>query len=328
MRALITGAAGFVGRRLTHRLTGGAEVLGAPLNELVLVDLKADLKAGATAAASSSPCSQRPMNRWLAGNLTDPDLLGAAVSEPIDYVFHLASVPGGAAEADFDAGMRANLDGTRMLLDALRRLPKPPVVVFASTIGLFGTPLPAVLDEDSLPAPTMSYGAQKWIGEILVADCTRRGFIDGRAVRLPGIVARPPAASGMLSAFLSDILRELSAGRSFVCPVAPEGKSWWMSVECCIDNLLHAARLTPHPADLRRVWQLPVLHASLGEVVAALAAQHGPEVLERVRYEPNAKLQAQFANLPPLSCPRALAAGFRHDGDLSRMIERALVEDV
>jgi nucleoside-diphosphate-sugar epimerase len=172
----------------------------------------------------------------------------------------------------------------------------------------------------------MSYGAHKLIGEILLSDYTRRGWIDGRAVRLPGIVARPPAAKGMLSAFLSDILRELSAGREFVCPVAPMGKSWWMSVECCIDNMLHAARMSVDPTFLRRVWVLPVLHASLGEVVAAIAQKHGPDVLRRVRYEPNAKLQAQFANLPPLQCPRSLAAGFRHDGDLPSMIDRALSE--
>jgi nucleoside-diphosphate-sugar epimerase len=245
----------------------------------------------------------------------------------VDYVFHLASVPGGAAEANYDLGRIANLDGTRMLLDAMRSLPKPPVFVFASTIGVFGAPLPAVIDEDTYPAPTMSYGAQKWIGEILVADYSRRGWIDGRAVRLPGIVARPPAPTGQLSAFLSNILRELSAGREFVCPVAAEGKTWWMSVEGCIDNLLHAARMAVEPSLVRRVWMLPVLHASLGEVVSAIAQKQGADVLRRVRYEPDAKLQAQFASYPPLHCPKALAAGFRHDGTLSTMIERALAED-
>jgi len=198
------------------------------------------------------------------------------------------------------------------------------VFVFASTIGVFGTPLPEVIDEDLYPAPTLSYGAQKWIGEILVAEYSRRGWIDGRSVRLPGIVARPSARTGQLSAFLSNILRELSEGREFVCPVSASGKTWWMSVECCIDNLLHAARMPVDPTALRRVWMLPVLHASFGEVVAAIAQKHGPEVLGRVRYEPNTKLQAQFASYPPLHCPRALAAGFRNDGNLPTLIERAL----
>ena len=314
MRALITGAGGFVGQRLVRRLARSPGVFGDSCNELVLLDLNVgpSVQAGET------------RSRWVVGDLTDARTLSDAIGDGVDYVFHLASVPGGAAEVHFDTGQRANLDGTRALLDALRGLQKPPTFVFASTIGVFGTPLPDVIDEDAYPAPTLSYGAQKWIGEILVADYSRRGWIDGRSVRLPGIVARPPAPTGQLSAFLSNILRELSEGREFVCPVAAEGKTWWMSVECCVDNLLHAARMSVEPSCSRRVWMLPVLHASLGEVVAAIAAKHGPEVLRRVRYEPDVKLQAQFASYPPLRCPRSLAAGFRNDGDLHSLIERAL----
>lgn len=321
MKALITGAGGFIGQRLAKRLASSPEALSGSLDELVLLDLKAPTNG------ASSPRSGSLRSRWVEGDLTDERTLTAAVKEGVDWVFHLASVPGGAAEANYDLGRRANLDGTRTLLDAMRWLHKPPVFVFASTIGVFGVPMPEVIDEDTYPAPSMSYGAQKWIGEILVNDYSRRGWMDGRAVRLPGIVARPPAPTGQLSAFLSNILRDLSAGREFVCPVAPEGKSWWMSVGCCIDNLLHAARMSVDPSLQRRVWMLPVLHASLGEVVAAIAQKHGAEVLRRVRYEPNAKLQAQFANFPPMRCPRSLAAGFRHDGDLSVMIDRALAED-
>jgi nucleoside-diphosphate-sugar epimerase len=321
VRVLITGAAGFIGQRLARRLAQVRGALSASLDELVLLDLKMPQTSASTAPANTPP------TRWVEGDLTDERVLAAVVKGGLDYVFHLASVPGGAAEANFDAGLRANLDGTRMLLDAMRWLHKPPVFVFASTVGVFGVPMPALIDEDTYPVPTMSYGAQKWIGEILVCDYSRRGWIDGRAVRLPGIVARPPAPTGQLSAFISNILRELSAGREFVCPVAAEGKSWWMSVECCLDNLVHAARMPVEPSVLRRVWMLPVLHASIGEVVAVIAQKHGSEVFRRVRYEPTAKLQAQFANFPPMHCPRALAAGFRHDGDLSVMLERALMED-
>lgn len=321
MRVLITGAAGFVGHRLAKRLMQAPGALSSSLDELVLLDVRAPQGSGAAASTSS------PRIRWIEGDLTEERALAAAVKGGLDYVFHLASVPGGAAEAHFDTGLRANVDGTRMLLDSMRWLNKPPVFVFASTIGVFGVPMPDLIDEDSYPAPTMSYGAQKWIGEILVADYSRRGWIDGRSVRLPGIVARPAAPTGQLSAFISNILRELSAGREFVCPVAAEGKSWWMSVECCLDNLLHAARMAVEPSFVRRVWMLPVLHASLGEVVEAIAQKHGPDVLRRVRYEPDAKLQAQFASLPPMRCPRSLAAGFRHDGNLCVMVERALAED-
>lgn len=318
MKVLITGAGGFIGQRLARRLMRMPDALSGTISELRLLD-----KAVQPLAAPQDA----PDVRWLEGDLTDESLLATAVERGVDYVFHLASVPGGAAETNYDLGRTANLDGTRMLLDAMRSLEKPPVFVFASTIGVFGVPMPDIIDEDTYPAPSMSYGAHKWIGEILVGDYSRRGWIDGRAVRLPGIVARPPAPTGQLSAFLSDILRELSAGREFTCPVAAEGKTWWMSVGCCIDNLLHAARMQV-PRDLvHRVWMLPVLHASMAEIVDAIAQKHGPQVRERVRYEPNAKLQAQFANYPPMRCPRALAAGFRHDGTLRLMIERALAEE-
>jgi nucleoside-diphosphate-sugar epimerase len=316
VKVLVTGAGGFVGQRLVSRLTRGSNALSGPVQDLALLDVR----------APDTP-SRHPGSRWVVGDLTDTNVLAQAMEGGLDYVFHLASIPGGATEANYDLGRLANLDGTRLLLDALRTLPKPPVLVFASTIGVFGVPMPEIIDEDTYPAPSLSYGAQKWMGEILVGDYSRRGWIDGRAIRLPGIVARPPAASGQLSAFLSNILRELSAGREFVCPVAAEGKSWWMSVPCCVDNLLHAARMSVAPSLVRRTWMLPVLHASLGEVVATIARKHGPDVLRRVRYEPNEKLQAQFANYPPMRYPRSLAAGFRHDGDLATMIERALSTD-
>lgn len=320
MKVLITGAGGFIGQRLARRLARTPDALLGTLDELTLLDVKAPATTATAAGA--------PSIRWIEGDLTNERVLATAVHGGVDCVFHLASVPGGAAEANYDLGRLANLDGTRMLLDAMRTLPKPPVFVFASTIGVFGVPMPDIIDDDTYPAASMSYGAHKLIGEILVADYSRRGWIDGRSVRLPGIVARPPAPTGQLSAFLSNILRELSAGREFVCPVAAEGKTWWMSVECCIDNLLHAANMVVLPTLMRRTWMLPVLHASLAEVVDAIALKHGPQVRQLVRYVPDAKLQAQFANFPPMRCPRSPAAGFRHDGTLPLMIERALAADV
>jgi nucleoside-diphosphate-sugar epimerase len=142
-------------------------------------------------------------------------------------------------------------------------------------------------------------------------------------VRIPGIVARPPSV-GLLSLFLSDLIRELSAGRSFVCPVAPEGMSWFMSRPCIVDNLLHAASLPAAQVQRQRTWLLPVQHVSIANIVAAIARVHGQEVLGRVSYAPNAALQAQFANYPPLLCPKSEAAGFRHDGTIEKLITRAL----
>jgi nucleoside-diphosphate-sugar epimerase len=216
-----------------------------------------------------------------------------------------------------------NLHSTLGLLEALRIGGGKPKLVFASSIGVYGVPLPSVIDEQTIPLPTLSYGAQKLIGEYLVTDYGRRGFVDGRSLRIPGIVARPPS-KGMLSLFLSDLIRELSAGRQVVCPVAPEAMSWFMSRPCVVDNLIHAMQLTPLQLARQRTWSLPVLHLSISSVVAAIARLHGEQVLSRVRYQPDRELQAQFANYPPLLCPTSEAAGFRHDGTVDNLVTRAL----
>jgi D-erythronate 2-dehydrogenase len=303
---LVTGADGYIGRALVARL------LQVTADRLVLLDRQ---------FANIPP---DPRVRTLAGDFAAPDILRQATEERVDEVFHLASIPGGMAERDFELGLRVNLEGTIELLEALRRQGSVPRFVFASTIGVFGVPMPAFVDESTVPEPTLSYGAQKLMGEILVKDYSRRGFIQGCALRLPGIVARPPEPSGLLSAFLSNLFRELAAGRPFTCPVGADGKTWLMSRRCIVDNLLHAAALKPEQLAAQRVWLLPLLHASMAEIVAAIARVHGNHVLENIRYEPNDALQAQFANFPPLSCPRSVAAGFRHDGSLEVLVQRAL----
>jgi nucleoside-diphosphate-sugar epimerase len=195
--------------------------------------------------------------------------------------------------------------------------------VYATTIGVYGVPMPEVIDEDTLPAPSMSYGAHKYIGEVLVSDFTRKGYVDGISLRLPGIVARP-SAGGMLSAFMSEMIRRVAAGEPFVCPVSVGGRAWWMSRSCVVDNLLHAAVLPRAELQRRRAWLLPVQHASMGEVVEALGRVHGAGRTALVRYEANEPLEAQFARMPPLRCPTSDAAGFRHDGSLEALVQRAL----
>jgi nucleoside-diphosphate-sugar epimerase len=314
VKILVTGAEGFIGRALVTRLlsSGVLPGLGDARRQLVLLD-----------RSFQGPLADARV-RQVAGDITESDILRQGLREPVDAVFHLASIPGGAAESQFELGLRVNLDATLRLLELLRVQEKPAKVIFASTIGVYGVPLPAAIDESTVPAPSLSYGAHKLIGETLIADYSRRGFNDGRILRLPGIVARPPQAAGMLSAFMSDIIRSLSGGGSFVCPVGREGMAWWMSRTCVVENLLHAAGLGAASVQKRRVWLLPVLHASLGDVVGAIARIHGDGVLDRVTYERNAALQAQFAHLPPLQCPAAVAAGFRHDGTLETLVQRAL----
>jgi nucleoside-diphosphate-sugar epimerase len=314
MNVLITGADGFIGRKLVERLLAGRSdaALGGKVARLTLLDQRFGGAAGDSRVVQ------------IEGDFGAESILRRATENPPDVVFHLASIPGGAATKNFELGLRVNLQATVALLEALRGTGGKPKVVFASTIGVYGVPMPDVIDEDTLPEPSMSYGAHKWIGEILIADYSLRGFVDGRALRLPGIVSRPPAPSGMLSAFMSDMIRELWEGRQFTCPVGAEGKAWWMSRPCVVDNLLHAAALAPEVASARRVWLLPVMHASMAEVVAAIARKRGEHVLAKVSYQRNDALQAQFANLPPLRCPRAIAAGFHNDGSLEALVERAL----
>jgi len=313
MNVLITGADGFIGRKLVARLLSGAlQAQGKQLSQLTLLDQH----------FGGQPAD--PRVRHVEGDLTSGQTLRDATEAAPDVVYHLASIPGGAAAKNFELGLRVNLQGTITLLETLRARESKPRVVFASTIGVYGVPLPDVIDEDTLPEPSMSYGAHKFIGEVLMRDYSLRGFIDGRSLRLPGIVSRPPQASGMLSAFMSDMIRDLWAGKEFTCPVGAEGRAWWMSRPCVVDNILHASALSPEVAAARRVWLLPVMHASMEDIVAAIARRRGDEVRRKVSYQRNDALQAQFANMPPLRCPHALAAGFRNDGTLESLVERAL----
>lgn len=316
MRILITGAGGFVGRALTARLRAGAAV-GDPdevEHDLLLLDRRLDDRAHDDHVATFE------------GDLRDRALLERAIGPGVDLVFHLASIPGGTAETDFELGLEVNLEATVGLLEALRRSRSTPRYVFASTIGVYGVPMPDVIDEETVPEPSLSYGAHKLIGEILTADYSRRGHIDGVSLRLPGIVARPPQSSGLLSSFLSDMLREVAAGRRFTCPVAKTGVSWWMSRACAVDNLLTAATLAREQLARRRTYVLPVLRVSIAEVVHALGAVYRVDAEALVNYRDDARLRAQFANYPPLECPASLAAGFRSDGNAETLVRRALAD--
>lgn len=313
MKVLVVGSEGFIGQALVARLLAGASTdqpLGT-VRQITRLDVRIADRA------------RDDRLQAIEGDITDRTILSRAIAGGIDCVFHLASIPGGAAERNFELGLAVNLQATIDLLEVLRLSGQKPRMVFASTIGVYGVPLPAVIDEQTVPEPSLSYGAQKYIGEILIADYGRRGFVDGRAVRIPGIVARPPT-SGMLSIFLSDLIRELAAGRKFRCPVAADAPSWWMSRPCIVDNLLHAAEIGPELLAAGRTFLMPVLRASCGEVVTAIAAIHGADVLKRVEYVPDEKLQAQFANYPPMRAPRAIAAGFRSDGNLEQLVRRSL----
>jgi nucleoside-diphosphate-sugar epimerase len=314
MNILITGANGFVGRKLVERLLrdGRIGADGAAFTTLTLVDLGA------------APALPDPRVRYVEGSIADSEVLRQAFAEPVHHVFHLASIPGGAAERNYALGLDVNLRATLAMLELLREQGTGARFVFASTIAVYGAPLPALVDDSTPLRPGLSYGAHKLVDEILIQDYSRRGWIDGRIVRLPGIVARPPEPSGLLSAFMSDIFWKLSVGEPFTCPVSADAVAWWMSVGCCVDNLVHAAALDAGAVASRRDYTLPVLRLHIGELVDALARRFGEDRRALVSYAPDEALEQGFGRLPPLDASAAEKIGFRHDGDIDALITNAI----
>lgn len=312
VRIAVTGAGGFVGSALVERLAAGRHGAdGAPIHEIVAVDAR---------LPSYDSALVNPMQ----GDVSDPSFRAALLASPFDVFVHLAAIPGGAAAADYELGWRVNVEAVSGLFEGLARQQQPARVVFSSSIGVYGAPLPPdKVDDQTYPIPSMSYGAQKLIGETLLADFSRRGLIDGLSLRLPGIVARPRQAGGHLSAYMSNIFHALAAGEAFTCPVSRDAQSWFMSRDRCVDNLIHAAVLSAPGPGIRRSFNLPALRLSMAELVDGLAAQFGDHVRALVAYQPNAELEAQFGAYPPLLTPTADALGFRHDGNAATLVARA-----
>jgi D-erythronate 2-dehydrogenase len=311
MKVLITGADGYIGRALSQRLgLANASLQGRPVDKLILCDLGLPL----------APRGEHVQT--VEGSVADPAVIKAITRHAPDVVFHLASVPSGQSESAYELGLGVNVHATLALVDALRREGPPPTLVFTSSIAVFGAPLPSRIDDDTPLSPRMSYGAAKQMMEIHLSDCTRRGFVKARSVRLPGIVARPPTPTGALSAFSSELIRALVARQPFVCPVSPGATLWLLSLQACIDNLLHAAEASDEQLAGQTVWTLPALRVSIEALVQAFEADH-PGAAQLVTYQPDPALEAQFGRLPPLFTARADAAGFRHDGSLPQLVQRA-----
>jgi nucleoside-diphosphate-sugar epimerase len=235
-------------------------------------------------------------------------------------------VPGGAAEKHYELGRAINLDATLGLLEDLRTQARPPRFVFASTIAVYGEHLPAEVNEHTLPNPGLSYGAHKLAGEYLVADATRKGWVQGCSLRLPGVVARPGEGVGMMSAFMSLLFWKLAAGEPLTVPVSREGVAWWISVGACVDNLLCAATVDPARLHPRRSYQMPVLRLTVGELVDALAQRFGADRQALVSHAPDPFIEQLFAAYPPLATPQAEALGLASDGDIQTLITRAMAD--
>jgi len=301
MRVIVTGAGGFVGRQLTDRLIA----IG---HDVVRLDraLPSDVRTQA-----------------IEGDLFDPAVVARAFAGGCDAVIHLATIPGGAAELDPPAAWRTNVDVSMRLTEAAAQAGTCPKFLFASSIAVFGDPLPSEgVDDNSSLAPRLLYGAHKAMIESWIATLSRRGEIDGLSLRLPGIVARPMAASGMKSAFMSDIFHALRNGMPFVSPVSAEATMWLMSVDAAAQAFVHALTLTD-PLPPGRAVTMPALRLRMRDLAAEIAQQNSTST-NLVTYQPDAALEAAFGALPPLSAGRAASLGFRHDGSAHGLVASAL----
>lgn len=312
MRVIVTGANGFVGRALVERLLADGEIRGEAINRLILLDQELQ------------GFSNDPRLRLHPGSVTDATLLRRVLADGIDVIFHLVSLPGGAAEEQYALGYQVNLLASLELLEQIRAMPTVPVLVYASSVAVYGGNLSARMDESAGLKPELSYGAHKSMIETAINDVSRRGEVDGRVVRLPGIVARPQQPNGLRSAFMSDLLHAFAAGEKYCCPVSEQATAWWMSAHCCVDNLLRAANLNTDELEGSRVWQLPLLQLSIEQVLDALGKTYGEERRKLISFNPDPQLEALFGQYPRMSTPTARALGFRHDGSAASLIRNSL----
>ena len=318
MRVLITGGAGFIGKKLAARLLGRGELLGRAIERVTLFDV---------VPADGLPAD--PRLDTVAGDITRPGVILDLVRPPYDMVYHLAAVVSGAAEADIDLGYAVHLDGTRHLLDAIRAFAQRPRLVFASSCAVFGGALPEMLGDDTPLTPQTSYGAQKAMGELLVADFHRKGLLDGRSLRLPTICIRPGKPNRAASTWASSIFREPLAGQEAVCPVSRETAMYLLSPRRVSDALVHAAELASEDLGTTRHINLPGTTYTVAEMVESLERVAGKAVTARIRWEPDALVQKIVAGWPQrFATPRAERLGFKADASLDEIVRQHIEDEL
>jgi nucleoside-diphosphate-sugar epimerase len=322
MRIVITGGAGFLGRRLALRLLERGTLTDAKgrmreIAQIVLLDV-----VPATLPAD-------PRLATISGDLADAAVVERAVTRDTDTVFHLAAVVSGQAEADFDIGMRVNLDATRLLLERCRTLAAPPKFVFTSSLAVFGGPLPDPVTDDAPVTPQASYGAQKLIGEYLVYDMTRKGFIDGRSLRLPTVTVRPGKPNKAASSFASGIIREPLSGIDAICPVAPATRMWVQSPRAVIENLIIGHEVpAPSFAHTRSV-NVPGICVPVADMVAALRKVAGDAVADRVKWIHDPVIDRIVATWPANFAPKlGPALGMKADTDYESIVRAYIADDM
>jgi D-erythronate 2-dehydrogenase len=322
MNIVITGGSGFLGRRLTDKLLqrgtlAGTDDVQSPIERITLVDV--------------TPLAEIADERvtQITGDVADPALLERAIDPSTGSIFHLAAVVSGMAEADFDLGMRVNVDASRTLLDVCRSKGHRPRLVFASSVAVYGGELPHIVDDSTAVLPQSSYGTAKAVVELLINDYTRRGFVDGRVLRLPTISVRPGRPNAAASSFASGIIREPLNGEEAICPVDPDTLLWLLSPASAIDCLiaLHDAR--PAALGANRIVNAPGLSVTVGEMIATLERIAGPGVAGRIRLERDPRVERIVAGWPGgWDVTRARSLGLPGDDSFDTIVRRYMAEAI
>jgi nucleoside-diphosphate-sugar epimerase len=319
MKVLITGGAGFLGQRLARRLleqgtlaTGESGAVRT-IDQLLLIDRVAPDMPDRRVTA-------------IGGDIGDAALMRDAVAGA-DVIFHLAAIVSGQAEEDFDLGMRVNLDALRLLLDLCRAAGHRPRFVQTSSVAVYGGELPALVTDDTPLRPSSSYGMQKAVGELLVGDYSRRGFIDGRVLRLPTISVRPGKPNRAASSFASGLIREPLNGEDTICPVSLDTRLWLLSPRAAIDAIVAGAELSGDALGARRAVNLPGVSVQVCEMIAALETVGGSEATAHISYERDPAIEAIVGSWPAAwDISRATQLGFAGDENFEAIV-RAHVED-
>jgi len=322
MKILVIGAAGMIGRKLVKRILADGAVGGRQVTAMTLADV----------VAPSAPASAIAIDT-VAADLSHPGVAESLIAGRPDLIFHLAAIVSGEAEADFDKGYAINLDGTRYLLEAIRQAHLAdgytPRLVFTSSIAVFGAPFPSEIADEFHLTPLTSYGTQKAIGELLLADYSRRGFLDGVGIRLPTIAIRPGKPNKAASGFFSGIIREPLIGQEAVLPVDDTVRHWFASPRAAVGFLLHAAAMDTTPLGARRSLTMPGVAATVAEEIEALRRAAGDRAVALIRREPDETIARIVAGWPQaFIADRAVALGFTADKDFDEIVSIHIADEL
>jgi nucleoside-diphosphate-sugar epimerase len=320
MKVLITGGAGFLGQKLAKQLLARGSLkdsdgVDQKIDQLLLIDVVEANDFG----------DQRV--KVIAGDISNPELMQQLITTEIQSIFHLAAIVSGQAEADFDLGMRINLDAARLLLEACRSAGHKPKIVFTSSVAVYGGTLPEMVLDTTALNPQSSYGAQKAICELLLNDYTRKGFVDGRVLRLPTISVRPGAPNKAASSFASGIIREPLNGKPSICPASTDLRIWLLSPRYAIESLIAGHDLHSSVLGLNKSINLPGISVTVGQMIESLRKISGDQVAARISVEPDSKVEAIVRSWPGAwDASRAKSLGLKADPNFESII-KAYIED-